>query len=122
MRAILPPPTFVTLSAVLLLAAIPIPASGQVIGYTITDLGVFISPSNASHGNGINAAGQVAGSSNIGGAGQLRAFRTTATGGLSDPAADLGVLPLPVGFWTDSVGLAINSSGQVTGYCFSSID
>jgi probable HAF family extracellular repeat protein len=68
-----------------------------------------------SQGVGINAAGQVTGSSwystSFPPVQHAHAFRTTATGNLSDPAADLGTLP---GF-ANSWGADINAAGQVTG-------
>jgi probable HAF family extracellular repeat protein len=82
---------------------------GQVL-YTITDLGT-LSGHNFSDALGINAAGQVAGTSSLNSdSNSRRAFRTTATGRVSDPGANLGTLG-----GAFSEGGAINASGQVTG-------
>jgi probable HAF family extracellular repeat protein len=68
---------------------------------------------NGSDGRGVNASGQVAGTS--GSAGNLvRAFLSGPNGG---PLQDLGTLP---GFVT-SVGRAVNDSGQVVGYAANDI-
>jgi probable HAF family extracellular repeat protein len=100
------------------------PAASRAQVYTITDLGIIgpgLSPGNPpfSAGFGINASGQVAGQTTSNPAPSYHAFRTTPTGLATDPGADLGVLP--GGFWTDSSGSGINSSGQVTGYCASNL-
>src|SRR5207253_2012318 len=86
-------------------AAWPAPALAQVI-YTVRDLGTL--GGTFSVGNGINASGQVTGLAYTNTS--FHAFRTTATGTLSDPGADLGTLG-----GTRSVGHGINDSGQVTG-------
>lgn len=80
-----------------------------------TDLGVFPGGSRSS-GGGINDAGQVFGYSEYAlppppnTLGPTRAFRTTPTGLVTDPGADLGTLGGSV-----SSASAINSSGQVAG-------
>jgi probable HAF family extracellular repeat protein len=75
-----------------------------------TDLGTF--GGNSSFSQSINDAGQVTGLSEItpGNTNLYRAFRTTPTGTLADPGADLGTLGGPV-----SAGRAINSRGVVVG-------
>src|SRR2546422_508927 len=93
----------------LVATAWPAPAPAQVI-YTIRDLGT-LGGSN-SVGYGINASGQVTGNSYLSpGDSAQHAFRTTATGRVSDPGTDLGTLG-----GSDSYGVGINASGQVTGY------
>ncbi|MFO0810721.1 MAG: PEP-CTERM sorting domain-containing protein [Gemmataceae bacterium] len=97
------------LATVLLTTAIvtlPGAAPAQVL-YTIQDLGT-LGGAVSSFGQGINAAGQVTGYSLT--SGTPRAFRTTATGLVSDAGTDLGTLG-----GTFSVGSGINASGQVTG-------
>jgi probable HAF family extracellular repeat protein len=73
-----------------------------------TDLG-FLPGTSGSFGRGINSAGQVVGNSIIVG-GSSQAFRTTPTGLVSDPGANLGSFG---GAFTIAYG--INDSGQVTG-------
>jgi probable HAF family extracellular repeat protein len=92
-------PAAVALAA---LVAGPAPAPAQVL-YTIQDLGPGV-------GNAINASGQVAGTLDTGSF--QHAARTSATGGFSDPGADLGTLPGD----TSSFAFGINAAGQVTGY------
>jgi len=82
---------------------------GQPLG--LTDLGVFPGGST-SYGSGINASGQVTGVAGLAGDVATHAFRTTATGTVSDPGTDLGTFSGGTG----SVGNGINASGQVTGY------
>lgn len=77
---------------------------------SLTDLGTL--GGNLSVGYGINAGGQVTGNSTLAGGGGDHAFRTTATGRVSDPGTDLGTFPGGL----VSTGSAINTSGQVTGY------
>jgi probable HAF family extracellular repeat protein len=60
----------------------------------------------------LNDSGQVAGVYNLAGGTTPRGFRTSATGTLADPTADLG---LPAGF-TGAEAKGINASGQVTGF------
>jgi probable HAF family extracellular repeat protein len=101
-------------------------APGGAIGDPGTDLGILPSPPDtvdaSSYGRGINAAGQVTGGSyvlvlqDLGDFGFryapfTHAFRTTATGRVSDPGASLGQLVAT----NYSVGNAINDAGQVTG-------
>ncbi len=74
-----------------------------------TDLGD--SGGGFSHGQSINASGQVTGYS-LTGTGDAHAFRTSATGLISDLGTDLGT-PAGAG---DSFGTSINDSGQVAGY------
>jgi probable HAF family extracellular repeat protein len=66
-----------------------------------------------SYANGINASGQTVGSSALGGtsSGSVHAFRTTATGKISDDGADLGTLG-----GTSSGAFGINASGQAVGW------
>jgi probable HAF family extracellular repeat protein len=64
-----------------------------------------------SDGRAINAAGQVTGQSQTAGNSAYHAFRTTATGLISNPGTDLGTLP---GF-TNSIGVGINALGVVVG-------
>jgi probable HAF family extracellular repeat protein len=76
-------------------------------------LGGF-SSTTGSLGMGINATGQVTGTADVPGLpipGATHAFRTTATGRVSDPGTDLGVFPGGV----NSFGMGINDSGQVAG-------
>jgi len=86
--------------------------NGLVFGPT-TDLGAFPGFTQA-QAYGINVRGQVTGLSRA--AGQVGssigefAFRTSPTGGLTDPAANLGALD-----GRYSVGYGINASGQVVG-------
>jgi probable HAF family extracellular repeat protein len=73
-----------------------------------TDLGTLVASDTAvSYGYGINASGQVVGVSTDS-TGKLTAFRTSATGRVSDPGTNLGGGP-------GSVAYAINDQGQVTG-------
>jgi probable HAF family extracellular repeat protein len=58
----------------------------------------------------INASGQVAGES-MNAAGKGHAFRTSATGSISDPGTDLGTLP----GGAQSVSYGINALGDVVG-------
>jgi probable HAF family extracellular repeat protein len=88
----------------LAIAAWPAPAPAQVV-YTIRDLGTL----GGNDGKGINAAGQVTGTGTFPGSTDQHAFRTTATGQLTD----LGTLG-----GTLSRGYGINASGQVTGDSF----
>jgi probable HAF family extracellular repeat protein len=81
--------------------------AGQTLG--LTDLGTL--GGMFSYGFGINGAGQVTGVSLLS-SGPFHAFRTTATGRISDPGTDLGAF----GSSANSQGNAINSSGQVTGW------
>jgi probable HAF family extracellular repeat protein len=75
-----------------------------------TDLGTL--GGTFSSGRAINASGQATGYSYLtGSTGPTHAFRTTATGLVSDAGTDLGVLP---GF-TGSEGDAINALGGVVG-------
>lgn len=77
-----------------------------------TDLGVFGS-NYLSIGNGISASGQVTGYATLssGMPAVAHAFRTTATGKITDPDTDLGTLG-----GSFSTGHAINDSGEVAGY------
>jgi probable HAF family extracellular repeat protein len=77
------------------------------------DLGTLSGvPDTSSLAYAINAAGQVTGHSDIAlPSGTIHAYRTTATGTLSDPAADLGTLP----GLTNSAGYGINALGVVVG-------
>jgi probable HAF family extracellular repeat protein len=85
-------------------AAWPAAASAQVL-YSIRDLGL-------GYGNAVNAAGQVTGISNT----TWHAFRTAPGGAISDPGADLGILPpLENAYDVRSQGIGINAAGQVTG-------
>src|SRR3954471_9848477 len=61
----------------------------------VTAASLLAMPANAvsSRGFGINASGQVTGGVSLAGAQSQHAFRTTPTGDLTDPNADLGVLP-----------------------------
>jgi probable HAF family extracellular repeat protein len=81
-----------------------------------TDLGTLPGGNSQSYGYGINAAGQVTGSSEtvIGGTGTIHAFRTTGTGLVSDPGTDLGVIGGPTP--GTSLAFAINTTGQVAGW------
>jgi probable HAF family extracellular repeat protein len=85
-------------------------------------MGVFSGGTN-SLGTAINDAGQVAGYSAYGPPspsntfGPTRAFRTTATGLVSDPGADLGTLG-----GRESRAYGINSAGQVVGQSFTTFD
>jgi len=82
-------------------------AYGQPVA--LMDLGTLGGPTSV--GYGINASGQVTGSSPLAAGGGVHAFRTAATGRVSDPGTDLGTFPGGL----VSVGHAINASGQVTG-------
>ncbi len=77
-------------------------ASGQVV-----DLGLYGGGGTDAFA-GINASGQVAATNTSG-----HAVRTTPTGGIGDPNADLGSFTGAAG---TSTGVGINTSGQVTGY------
>ena len=76
------------------------------IGTTATDLGTL--GGTSSFANGINASGQIVGSSYVAGDSIYHAVRWTGT-----TAADLGSLGDPN---ASSVGMAINTSGQVAGF------
>jgi uncharacterized membrane protein len=93
----------------------PPSASAQVVHYTIQDLGTgdFTRGAFGSKWLAINASGQVTGTYFVpnGGAPTQHAFRTTASGGVNDPGADLGILP----GGRQSFGTGINASGQVAG-------
>jgi probable HAF family extracellular repeat protein len=77
-------------------------------GIGLVNLGVLPGAA-ASRAAGINNSGQVVGTSGS------RAFRTTATGLVSDAGTDLGVISsvFPL---SGSGAFAINASGQVTGW------
>lgn len=76
--------------------------------YTITDLGDLPGGADSSEAYGINASGQVVGTSIITG-GASHAFVWTSAAGMTD----LGDLPGGLDF---SEGRAINDSGQIVGY------
>ena len=86
-----------------------IPGSGG----AMADLGTL--GGSSSGGTAINTSGQVTGSSDTAG-GASHAFLYTGTPGSGGAMADLGTLP----GWTNSIGTAINDSGQVAGWIHNS--
>jgi probable HAF family extracellular repeat protein len=97
------------LLAALAAAATPTPVLAQVVTYTITDLGNL--RTNGAQGLAINASGQVVGTFvPQSDPNSIHAFRTTATGVIADPGADLGTLGGSITF-----GRGINDTGQATG-------
>jgi probable HAF family extracellular repeat protein len=101
------------LSALGLVAVLTKPAAAQTPRYNFTDLGTFANGGD-SHGFAINASGQVTGYVNFPNVGNS-AFRTTATGLISDPGTNLGPVNLPPNPLVTAQGYAINASGQVAG-------
>src|SRR5262245_38617958 len=89
-RALPFPYSTVARCLVVAFAIAPTAARAQVI-YTITDLGTIPAGSQppGSVGYGINSSGQVSGATR-GNVGLNHAFRTTPTGRVTDPGADLG--------------------------------
>ena len=84
-------------------------------GGAMVDLGTLPGgdgPARGSFGYGINASGQIAGSSVVSG-GNLHVFRYTGIPGGGGAMADLGALDI---YGTYAVGQAINNSGQVAGW------
>lgn len=99
-------PTATTLSALFVVAMGLMNAQ---VAYKITDLGTL--GGSYSSGLGINASGQVTGSSRTAGSAN-HAFLWKGTS-----MADLGTLG-----GSTSAGLGINASGQVTGYSSTNLD
>lgn len=95
------------LAALLVVGLSCSPAAGQVVMYTITDLG---SLGGASEAFAISQNGQITGISDLPGDQAGHAFRIPLGGHIGDPGTDLGTLG-----GANSAGFGINNAGQVTG-------
>ena len=83
-------------------------------GGAMVDLGSLVGGASVaapSFAGGINANGQVAGTSVVAGSSATHAFRYTGTPGSGGAMTDLGTLG-----GLESIGIDINTGGQVTGY------
>src|SRR6476646_3093980 len=108
-----------TINCIIVLTAfaLSVTTAAHAASYTITDLGML--GGTESSGSGLNAGGQVAGSSYTTGDAAQHAYlwKPTVSGGASGAMTDLGTLG-----GTQSFGNGLNASGQVAGESFTTGD